>query len=134
MVRSAAGGTGRLWQCSLESAGGQRASLLIAPECGVTEETCELLGDGFCIQIDVRCCALRIHEAGQVALEWAAPADAESCWTGGAYGETKALLTAIRSGSGFAPSLEDALAVMLTAEAVAAGGHVDIPAQEPSRP
>jgi myo-inositol 2-dehydrogenase / D-chiro-inositol 1-dehydrogenase len=105
------------------AADGRRITLTIVPDAGVHEETYDLSGPEYLVRIDAASCAVTVHEAGEVALRWDAPADMPSWERSGALNETRAFLDAIAGGKPFAPDLPTAAASLVVAEAVAAGGR-----------
>lgn len=115
----------RIWSSHVHYSGAI-ANLLIAPEAGVVEETYELIGSDYCVRIDTWGCQLRILDRGRTALDWTLSKDTPSFVRNGSYGETQAFLASLRSESRARPDLVDALKVMLTAEAIDAGGEKTI--------
>lgn len=108
--------------------GGAVANFVISPDVGVNEETYEIHGQDYCIQVDTTKCCIQVFDRGQVSLSWQAPEGAEPAFTGGALGETEAFVRYIKEGKGYLPDLRDGLVAMLTAEAVQAGGETLISA------
>lgn len=102
-------------------ANGSIAHIIIAPEVGVTEETYEIVGQDYCVQIDTIKCSIRIFDQGQKSLTWEAPEDSAPCFTGGTLGETEVFIQCITEGKGYSPDLEEGLLSMLTAEAIQNG-------------
>ncbi len=113
----------------LDFGGGASASVVIAPQVGAEEETLEILGQGYAIEIDTCRCSIRIIEGQRETLAWQAPADAPYALACGSLDETAAFVAAARRRSGFSPDLADSLRTMVTAEAIEAGGELAIPAQ-----
>ena len=121
------GGDGSyIYDASLSFSGGRTADLIIAPQVGTIEETYEILGSDFSIQVDTLKCRVRIYEGGDLAMSWRPPEDREPTLDNGALDETAAFIESIRSGRSFRPNLEDGLRSMLTAEAVQEGGEREV--------
>ncbi len=117
---------GSLWYARVTFGLHAVADFMIAPVVGVVEETYEIHGQDYCIQVDTRRGIVRIYDAQELVVSWETPADAEPWYAGGAYGETERFVHAIREKSGARPDLRDGLASMLTAEAIQEGGETDI--------
>lgn len=107
-------------------ADGAAAVLAVAPDCGVFEETYELIGSEYSLRIDTATPALTIFDRGQIALQWRAPADMPAHHKSGTLAETEVFLQAVISGQGYAPTLAAGLTSMVVAEAVAAGGKHEL--------
>jgi len=105
---------------------GTSAALVISPDVGVDEETYEIQGQGYVAQVDAIRCAVRIVEEGREVLSWQVAPDSAYELVCGALGETERFVAALRDGRGFAPDLGEALASMRCAEAIEAGGEVEI--------
>ena len=58
-------------------------------------------------------------------MGWSSP-DPGSAFVRGAFGETEAFVRAIRDGKDFHPTLSDGLASMIVAEAILAGGEMQV--------
>ena len=54
------------YDARLTFADGGSATFLFAPACGHSEETIEMYGDDYCIQVDIGGCALTIRERGDL--------------------------------------------------------------------
>ena len=93
---------------------------------GVLEETYEFHGADYCVQVDAWNCALRVFDANEEVLAWEADDDKPPAWLNGTVGETQAFIDAIDGRREFGPSLDDALASMLTAEALTVDGESEI--------
>ncbi|MBI3986281.1 MAG: Gfo/Idh/MocA family oxidoreductase [Lentisphaerae bacterium] len=107
----------------VRSTSGAIGTLAIAPNCGVMEETYEVLGRDFRIWIDAHACRLCIECQGRVEVEWQAPEQAPATFRDGTEGETESFLDALREGRRPAPDLEDGLISLLTAEAMTRDGE-----------
>jgi predicted dehydrogenase len=93
------------------------ATLLIAPDTGADEETCELYGENYYLRIDVNRAHCDIwHDRLQV-LAWRPPADASRFYLEGTVAETAAFVESLSTGR-FWPTLADGLVSMRAAAAV----------------
>ncbi len=117
---------GSLWHARATFGQHAVADFVIAPVVGVVEETYEIQGQDYCVQVDTQRGTVRIYDAEELVISWEIPAEAEPWYAGGAYGETERFVHAIRQKSGAWPDLRDGLASMLTAEAIQKGGETDI--------
>lgn len=117
-----------LYDASVRFRDGAVASFAISPDVGVDEETFEIQGQDYCIQIDRIACRIRVLDGGREALSWQAPGGAELAFTCGVLGETESFIRYIRQGRGYWPDLRDGLVSMIVSEAVEAGGEVRIDA------
>ena len=117
------------YEASVGFEGGGIGNVILSSDVGVDQETFEVHGQGYCIEIDSARCRVRVVDGGQEALAWQAPAGAEPAYIGGAVDEALAFLRYVREGKGYWPVLKDGLASMIVCEAVAAGGEVrlDVP-------
>ncbi len=115
-----------LTQACLSFGNDTRAHFIISPTVGTLEETCEIHGDDYCIQLDLGNCTINIWDGKEQVVSWHAPAEAGSEYLNGTLGETAAFIHAIETDGGFRPDLQAALVSMLACEAVAAGGESDI--------
>lgn len=93
---------------------------------GVLEETYEFHGADYCVQVDAWNCALRVFDGNEEARAWRADQNRPPAWLNGTVGETQAFIDAIEGRRDFGPSLDDALASMLTAEALTVNGETEI--------
>ena len=109
-------------QALLEFESGAGASILCAPAAGAVRETYELIGPEYCIRIDTHRCRLRVWSEGAEVLTWQAADDCPPHVVGGAMAETESFIEAVAAGTGFSPSLADAVASMRAAQAIDAGG------------
>jgi predicted dehydrogenase len=112
-----------LYDSVLDFGGGASAAVIISPMVGTEEETVEIHGQEYTIQIDSMRSTLRIVDNEKEAVSWQPPQGAEYAFTCGALDETTAFIRAIRDGRGYWPDLHDSLATMVSAEAVEAGGE-----------
>jgi virulence factor len=115
-----------LYSSLIDFGNGASGAVVISPMVGTEEETVEIHGQDYCIQINAERSALRIHDNGKQVLSWESPADAEYAFTCGALPETEAFIRSVRAGKGFWPTLTDSLVTMTTAEAIEAGGKQEI--------
>ena len=102
---------------------GTSAVMFFAPDCGVKEETYELIGSEYCVQIDTVRHAVKVFDRGALSLEWLAPSNMLPHIAQGALGETEQFLTAIEESKPYWPTLEEGLASMRVAHALQAGGE-----------
>ena len=124
-MESGVGGT-QTYDARVVFRNGTIGTLIIAPAAGRVEETYEILGADFCIQVDTQKSRLRIFDKGDLSLSWTAADDADPAFLGGALAETGAFIDGIRRGSGFGPDLREGLASMLVSEAIQGGGEADL--------
>ncbi|MFB3891781.1 MAG: Gfo/Idh/MocA family protein [Phycisphaerae bacterium] len=106
----------------IEFQDGRSAVMIFAPDCGVKEETYELIGSEYCIQIDTVRHGVKVFDRGRLTLEWIAPADLPPHVGDGALGEAQRFLAAIEGEQPYWPTLEDGLVSMRVAHALQAGG------------
>jgi predicted dehydrogenase len=124
-VRAPTDHSGRfLYDALFSFEAGRSAAVVISPDVGAEEETFEIHGQGYSVQVDAIRCAVRVFEGGQEVLWWQPEKDAAYQFVCGALGETERFIAALREGRGFAPDLADALVSMRASEAVEAGGEV----------
>jgi predicted dehydrogenase len=114
------------YDASVRCQAGGLADIILSSDVGVNEETFEIHGPEYCIQIDHIACRIWVFDRGQEALSWQAPEGAEEAFKCGAVDETKAFIRYIQEGKGYWPTLRDGLVSMMTSEAVEAGGEVRI--------
>ncbi len=124
-VRAPTAHPGRfLYDALLDFGAGRSAALVISPDVGTEEETVEIHGQGYAVQIDSMRCSVRVVADGREVLAWHPGPDAAYELVCGSLGETESFVAALRSGRGFAPDLRESLVSMRAAEAVDAGGEV----------
>jgi predicted dehydrogenase len=112
------------YNASVRFRDGGLADVILSSDVGVNEETFEIHGQEYCIQIDTAGCRIRVFDRGQEALSWQAPEGSEESFKCGAVDETAAFIRYIKEGKGYWPTLRDGLVSMITSEAVEAGGEV----------
>ena len=105
----------------IEFADGSWASLFFAPDCGVKEETYELIGSEYDIQIDTFRHGVKVFDRGKLAMEWLAPADIPPYIGDGALAETERFLSAVEGKQPYWPTLADGLVSMRVAHALQNG-------------
>lgn len=110
----------------LDFGSGRSAALVISPDVGTDEETYEIQGQGYAVQVDAMRCAVRIVQDGREILSWQAEPGSAFDAVCGARGETESFIAGLRDGLPFAPGLGEALAAMRCAEAIEAGGEVAV--------
>ena len=98
----------------------------LSPTVGVLEETYELQGADYDVQVDAQHCGLTVYDGNEKVIDWQAPEDMPPAWLNGTVGEMQAFIDAIEGRQPFWPTLDDALLSMLTAEAIEAGGDSTI--------
>jgi myo-inositol 2-dehydrogenase/D-chiro-inositol 1-dehydrogenase len=103
---------------------GRSAAVVLCPDVGTDEETFEIQGQGYAVQVDSMHCTVRIVEDGREVCSWQPERDAAYEFLCGALGETERFVAALRDGRGFAPDLREALVSMRSSEAIEAGGVV----------
>lgn len=101
------------------------AHFTVAADAGARAETCELVGPGYDVRIDLDDTRLTVLADGDEALRWRCPDDAPACERDGTLGETRAFLDAVRRGEGFAPTLSEAVPSLELAAAMNAGEGFD---------
>jgi predicted dehydrogenase len=111
-----------------EFANGSYGHLLISPNCGKEEETYEVMGEGYCIKIDIIQCSLQIFQRAKLILDWSAPLDTARLSKDGTIEETAAFLEGLANGHAFKPTLEHGYVCMRAAELIQAGksGNIDL--------
>ena len=100
---------------------GGSATFLFAPACGHTEETVEIIGDDYDIQVDMGGCAVTIRERGDLVLTWSADDGAEQYESSGSLDETRAFILYLENGQDWWPTVEDALWSVRAADAIQRG-------------
>lgn len=98
----------------------------LAPTVGLIEETYELQGADYDVQVNAGHCALTIFDGKEEVLAWRAGEDKPAAWLNGTVGEMQAFIDAIEGRREFGPTLDDALISMLTAEALTVDGETTI--------
>jgi predicted dehydrogenase len=116
----------RLYDARLDFPGGGSAPLLIAPQCGTREETYEVIGPDYCVQINAEACSVQIFDTGETALHWRAPGSWDSYRRGGTLAETRAFADALLDRRPFTPDLHDGLTIMRIAEIIESGDDREI--------
>ena len=101
---------------------GGAATFLFAPACGRVEESVEIVGDGYDIQVDMGDCGIEIHEGKETVLAWRASDEVEEWERNGALDETRAFIRYLETGEGWWPTLEEAFRSTWTSEAIQRGG------------
>jgi predicted dehydrogenase len=96
------------------------------PAVGVLEETYQFHGADYTVEVDAWNCALRVFDSNEPVLTWRPDEDRPPAWLNGTVGEMQAFIDAIEGRCEFGPTLDDALASMLTAEALTADGETEI--------
>jgi len=100
---------------------GAVALFCFAPASGVREETLELFGADYDIQVDVEGCGVRILDGGQVVLDWRKPAGTPAWEASGTLDEMRAFLACLEGDAPWWPDLREAVWSARMAEAVQAG-------------
>lgn len=101
------------------------AHILIAPACGIREETIEIHGDDYTLKIDTFANRLQVFQNNQFVSDWR-PTSADPPELLDVINETEAFLQAVSSGTGMNPTLEEGVVSMLTAEAIQTGGETRV--------
>lgn len=114
------GRSGFVWNSQIRFSDGVIAQTIIAPQAGVTEETYEIVGQDYCVRIDISKCHVHIFDHGKEVLSWSAESSAENYdYRGGGFDETGYFIDHVckkrQIGS---PDLSDAYLAMLVAEAI----------------
>jgi myo-inositol 2-dehydrogenase / D-chiro-inositol 1-dehydrogenase len=110
-----------MYDASVVFEAGGDALICLAPTAGNVEETLELIGPDYDIQVDVKSCAIAIRQHNQLVLEWRAPADMPGWEVAGALDETRAFIRYLETGSGWWPGLDEALWSSALSEAIQRG-------------
>ena len=105
---------------------GASAVFVVSTEVGAVEETYEIHGLNYCLQVDAMECVFRAFDKGEGTEHWQSPADAPLGFDSGALGEADAFCRLIRGEKGVQPDLREGLVTMLVAEAVQQAADVDI--------
>jgi predicted dehydrogenase len=113
--------------------GGAQADLIIAPDSGANEETYEIHGREYCIQVDHMNCVARIWERNAEVLSWKLPPEAESVERDGTLGEMEAFLAFLENPSLRVPTLSDGLVAMRVVEAIATATESDFSASSANK-
>lgn len=95
---------------------GRSAGIVMAPTAGVIEETYELFGSGYCLQIDVVRDSLRVLSDGQVVYAYGPNPKQPDSKKSGTYGEMSAFVDAIRGRRRFAPHIAEVIPAMRLGE------------------
>ncbi len=109
------------YDARISFADGRIALLVIEPDAGVDEETYELIGCGYSVQIDTLSNRVVIYEGGDRVLEWAADKDTPMHVMTGCLNETEAFLQAVAGNGTFVPTLADAAAALDVAASIGRG-------------
>jgi predicted dehydrogenase len=97
----------------IETASGITAGVIQTPDVGVSEESIEILGDGFRVCIEFQHGTLRIDADGEQVLTWsAAETGTDLHEKNGAYDETAAFVTGLQPGATLSPTMEEGIATM----------------------
>ena len=102
------------------------AQFALVPDAGCRTETCELLGPGYDVRIDVGAARLTVSAGGDEAVRWELRDDAPVWERNGTLAETRAFLDAVGRGEGFGPSLSEGARSLALAAAVGAGGDREL--------
>ena len=103
---------------------GAAALWVLSPEVGRVEETYEIHGPGYCLEIDAWEPGLRVFDGNEQVVSWQPPDDADPVLLTGALAETRAFIRSLCEGAGCGPSLGDAVTSMVVSEAIQAGEDV----------
>jgi hypothetical protein len=80
---------------------------------GVSEESIEILGDGFRVCIEFQHGTLRIDADGEQVLTWsAAETGTDLHEKNGAYDETAAFVAGLQPGATLSPTMEEGIATL----------------------
>ncbi len=102
-----------------------KALLLIAPDSGAVVEPCKIVGDDFCIEIDVLGSTLSIMQSGSLTLERRFD-DQPPFVMDGSYAEILSFIHSVENGDRLSPTLQEALLSMRTVDAIERGAMGDI--------
>lgn len=120
--RSRDGGTGGGECCvGRASFGDATGEFVVVPDAGTHAETCELIGPGYTVRVDIANAGVSVSSDGEEALSWRLPDDEPRHVRDGTFAETKAFLDAVRRDGGFGPTLDSAVPSMALASAMDAG-------------
>lgn len=115
-----------LTQARVDFTNGSRAHLFLSPVVGKVEETYELHGENYTIQIDDGAGTLHIWDHNQLVEEFSVPADAEPAYRNGTFGEMEQFVLAVAGEAEFTPDLRAARSSLRVAEAITVGGEIDL--------
>ncbi len=101
---------GQSCDACLEFSDGSSALIAIAPDCGVEEETYEIIGPDYRAFVDAGRSRVEITRSQTREIPWAEGEDAPRHVMGGCLRETEAFLSAVRGEIPFRPTLEEAVA------------------------
>jgi len=101
---------GQSCDACLEFSDGSSALIAIAPDCGVQEETYEIIGPDYRVFVDAGKSRVEIIRSQTREIPWAEGEDAPRHVMGGCLRETEAFLSAVRGETPFRPTLEEAVA------------------------
>lgn len=124
------GSEARLFEARVTDVDDAIAQFLIAPDSGVREETMELVGRGFRVDIDFQHGAFTAWEGDRQAAHWeAAPemAEYEFC---GCVDETAAFIASLQGRRPWGPTMEEAVISMEVAVAVQEGRDADLASEQ----
>ncbi len=108
-----------VWNGKVTFDDGAMAQLVMAPQTGVTEESYEIMGQDYCIQIDTMRCGIRIFDRGEEVLSWIAESGPEEYeYRGGGFFETEYFINNVCKKQLGTPNVYDAYLAMLVAEAI----------------
>lgn len=105
---------------------GGNAYFAITPDSGFVEESYEIHGPSYRILVDFWRCSLSIAENDSVVLGWRAPDGTLKECEDGTVNETLAFLSLIEGDASAVPTVADGAAGLRLAEAIEAGGIVEI--------
>jgi len=109
---------------SFQDGGG--AIMVFAPAAGRVEESVEIVGEDYDIQVDIGECGIEIADRREKVLAWRAPEGTPEWEKNGALDETRAFIRYLERGEGWWPTLEEGLWSARTAEAIQRGGEVSL--------
>jgi len=128
-----AGTEARLFEARVTDVEGAVAQFLIAPDSGVREETMELIGCGFRVDVDFQHGAFTAWEGDRQAAHWEAAPEMEEHEINGCVDETAAFVASLQGRRPWGPTMEEAVISMEVAVAIQEGRDADLASASPGR-
>jgi len=120
------GSQARLFEARVTDVEGAVALLAIAPDSGVREETMELLGQGFRVDVDFQHGAFTAWEGDRQSAHWEAPPEMGEFEICGCLDETAAFVASLQGRRPWGPTMEEAAISVEVAVAIQEGRDLDL--------
>lgn len=120
------GSEARLFEARVTDVHGVIALFAIAPDSGVREETMELLGRGFRVDVDFQNGAFTAWEGDRQVAHWEAPPEMEEFEICGCLDETAAFVASLQGRHPWGPTMEEAAISVEVAVAIQEGRDADL--------